>query len=105
MSIELNPGPEMYSWCFEDLDGEKLCYVDYETLSANLVSKSTEKYLVSLYYNEEKFDSEFYGDKSIVKASKIKEFEIDIEPNQLNFDLQSYLLNDSSDLVQFGNGK
>ena len=50
------------------------------------------------------FNSELYGEKSISKASGITELSLDLNYKQFNFDLQSYLLNDSTDLVQFGNG-
>ena len=34
----------MYNWCFEDLDGKNVCYVDFDKLKEHLVSNETENY-------------------------------------------------------------
>ena len=58
-----------------------------------------------MYHNYEVFNREEYGENSITKASRIIDLKFDTTTKQFNFDLQSYLLNDSTGVIQYGNGE
>ena len=59
-------------------------------------------YKLHLYYNYEKFETDKYGDEAIKKTARVSEVLLDAKvPKRLNFNYQSYLLEDQSELFQF----
>ena len=84
-------GDSVHEECIDDLEAQK-------------------EYLgplkVAMYYNDEIFVPEEYGEDSIKRTSKILYSQINEEkPSYYFFDLQSSILEDQTDFIQFGNGE
>ena len=56
-------------------------------------------YLTNLWYNIEVFEPDKYGDEAIKQESKIIPFRFDEGSKLINFDLQSYVLNDQTGIL------
>ena len=71
------------------------CIADEEELKTYLDPSEWGYYRTYLYYNQEFFDAEHYGDESIYRSSKISEIFLDSsKPKWFDFDYESYELND-----------
>ena len=56
-----------------------------------------------LYYNNEYFVSDVYGEQSVSKGSEVTELLLQpTKPIWFDFDYRGYELNDKTDLFQFG---
>ena len=55
--------------------------------------------MTNLWYNIEVFEPDKYGDDAIKKESKILPFRFDLDSKIINFDLQSYVLNDQTGIM------
>ena len=66
---------------------EWTCTVASTQIMNYLDPRKIYQYVSNLYYNYEVFDSELYGDQSIIRASKISEIAFPSRHKQIDFDI------------------